>query len=124
MANIYDSIYDCSGIFRFSNRLQRRAPPRLFLMDIQLVISIALVFFAFAYMLRSIIIRINNTDLKPQCDECNMKQNTIQAEALASRGYLVVSTDHMYDANISISLESPDNTSMSHIFLILILSNI
>ena len=33
-------------------------------------------------------------------------QNTIQAEALASRGYVVVSTDHMYDANISLY---PDN---------------
>ena len=29
-------------------------------------------------------------------------QNTIQAEALASRGYIVISTDHMYDSNIAL----------------------
>ena len=80
MANLYDSIYDCFGIFRFSNRLPGRASPRLFLMDIQFFISIALVFFAFLYMLRRLVTRINKTDLKPQCDDCNVKQDTIQVD--------------------------------------------
>ena len=42
-------------------------------------------------------------------------QNTIQAEALASRGYIVISADHTYDANITIF---PDNNvayNQSHI---------
>jgi len=41
-------------------------------------------------------------------------QNTIQAEALASRGYVVVSTDHMYDANISLYPDQNFAENLSH----------
>ena len=38
-------------------------------------------------------------------------QNSVQAEELASQGYIVFSPDHMYDANISIY---PDGTTASY----------
>ncbi len=38
-------------------------------------------------------------------------QNTVQAEELASRGYVVVAPDHQYDANVSLY---PDNTSSDY----------
>ena len=53
--------------------LQRYIP----LMDIQLFISISLGLFAFLYMLRRIVTSINKTDLKPGCDGCDVKQDTI-----------------------------------------------
>ncbi len=42
-------------------------------------------------------------------------QNTIQAEALASRGYVVISADHTYDANITIFPNDNVVFNQSHI---------
>jgi len=42
-------------------------------------------------------------------------QNTIQAEALASRGYIVISADHTYDANITIFPNDDVAFNQSHI---------
>ena len=39
-------------------------------------------------------------------------QNTVQAEELASRGYVVVAPDHQYDANVSLY---PDNSSADYL---------
>tara|TARA_B100000131_G_C18074249_1_gene595744 strand:- start:241 stop:1392 length:1152 start_codon:yes stop_codon:yes gene_type:complete len=41
-------------------------------------------------------------------------QNTIQAEALASRGYIVIATDHMYDSNIVLYPDGMIATNISH----------
>ena len=41
-------------------------------------------------------------------------QNTIQVEALVSRGYIVIATDHMYDSNIALYPDNKFATNLSH----------
>ena len=80
MANLYDNLHDNAGVSRLPDRISRRNAPGLFLMDIQLILSLILGLCACLYIGLGIREKFQQSDNNPQCGECNAEENIIQTD--------------------------------------------
>ena len=77
MAHIYDSLHDCIGVSGIPGCVPGGDAIGVFLMDIQLILSLLLGFCACLYMIRKIIGKFHIYGQKPQCGECNLVEEKV-----------------------------------------------
>ena len=80
MAHLYDHLHDNAGVSGLPDRISRRNAPGLFLMDIQIILSLILGLCACLYIVRRISEKFKQSDINPQCGECNVEESTIQTD--------------------------------------------
>ena len=76
MAHVYDSLHDSIGVSGIPGCVPGGDAIGVFLMDIQLILSLLLGFCACLYMIRKIIEKFHISDQKPQCEECSLVEET------------------------------------------------
>ena len=80
MAHLYDYLHDSVGIPRLIGGIPNRDVPGLFLMDIQLILSVAFGLYACFYIGKRISVEFKKSDKKQKCLKCDIEQGTVEAD--------------------------------------------
>ena len=79
MANLYDNLHDNTGVYGFPSCLPGRETTWLFLMDIQLILSLVIGLCASWYILKKIKEKFQKVDQNPKCGPCSSDEKAIQS---------------------------------------------
>ena len=80
MAYVYDYLHDGIGVSWLPSRIPEWTIPRLFLMTIQHILSLLLVFCSCLYIGKRIVEKFQKTDHNPRCGGCNIEEDTAQTD--------------------------------------------
>ena len=76
MAHLYDYLHDVLSISGLTNRLPGWITSGLYIMDIQIILTIILGFGACLYVLKRIGRQFHQSNAESLCEECDVEQRT------------------------------------------------
>ena len=80
MAHVYDSLYDGIGVPWLSGCVPSWDAARLFLMNIQFIIALAVGLCACLYIIIRIIANLKKSDADAKCGGCSIKKDSLQSD--------------------------------------------
>ena len=80
MAHLYDHLHDNAGVSGLPNCVPSWDASGLFLMDIQLILTLALVLCSCHYIGRRIVLKFKQSDQNTQCWECKDEKGVVKPD--------------------------------------------